>query len=1061
VPRHLAERILKSEAILQGERKQVTVLFADVKGSMELLADRDPEEARSILDPVICHMIDAVHRYEGTVNQVMGDGIMALFGAPLAHEDHAVRACYAALRLQEAIRRYTEDVRRTHGIEVQVRVGLNSGEVVVGSIGSDLRMEYTAVGQTTHLAARMEQLAAPGTIRLTADTLALAEHYVTVRSLGPVPVRGLEAPVEVYELVGAGRARSRLQVSAARGLTRFVGRDPELEHLSQALALAGAGHGQVVALVGEPGVGKSRLYWEFTRSHRTAGWLIVATNSVSYGHATPYLPVIDLLKAYAQIDATDEPRRVREKLTGKILSLDRTLEPFLAPLLSLLDVGPDDPAWDSLEPTHRRQLILDGVKRVVLRESQVQPLVLLFEDLHWIDAETQALLDSLVESLPTARILLLVNYRPEYQHGWGSKTYYRQLPIEPLPPERAEVLLDELLGRDASLSSLKQRIVERTDGNPFFLEEIVRGLIEGKVLEGDRGAYRLARTATSVQIPATAQALLASRIDRLAPEDKRVLQSAAVIGKDVPFMLLQALVEAPEHGLRSTLDTLQAAEFLYETQLFPELEYTFKHALTQEVAYRSLPLERRRTAHERIASVLETMYATRLDEKAELLAYHYDQGRNTEKALVYLARAAEKATARFAPEEASRYYDAVIACLQELPRTEARERQRIDLGLGQVDVLWFRGDYLAGRRILEEARAIAERLGDLPRLALIHFKLGWYLYDQMDLDGAFAHQRECFALCERLGRLSEMRQVYWGLGQSCRSVSSDVEMRRRTAIEYHRTGLELAERAAPPVIFWDLHNAHFLWLIHLFQLGDWHAAHGYLERAERIARAFPEGSDTVQMELTKGSLGLSHLLRGDGDAEVGLTFLRESLAAAESVASHIYTTIGRYLLAQGYFLVGDLPRALSEFTATLAVADKTGNLFLPGALVSTAETEARLGRADEAAEHVARYEALVRDVGPLEGLAWFPSRGAAERVHGLVLARRGDVEAAIRRLDQSVATLTEHGYRPDLARTLVALGQIHRDHGQPSEARIALERAAELFSGMGFGREHEQTLALL
>jgi predicted ATPase len=262
--------------------------------------------------------------------------------------------------------------------------------------------------------------------------------------------------------------------------------------------------------VGEPGVGKSRLYWEFTRSHRTAGWLIVATNSVSYGRATPYLPVIDLLKAYAQIDGTDEPRRVREKLTGKILSLDRTLEPFLAPLLSLLDVGADDAAWNSLEPTHRRQLILDGVKRVVLRESQVQPLLLLFEDLHWIDAETQALLDSLVESLPTARILLLVNYRPEYQHGWGSKTYYRQLPIEPLPPERAEVLLDELLGRDASLSSLKQRIVERTDGNPFFLEESVRGLIESKVLEGDRGAYRLARTVASVQIPATAQALLAA-----------------------------------------------------------------------------------------------------------------------------------------------------------------------------------------------------------------------------------------------------------------------------------------------------------------------------------------------------------------------------------------------------------------------------------------------------------------------------------------------------------------------------------------------------------------------
>jgi len=1061
VPKHLAERILTSKAGLEGERKQVTVLFADLKGSMELLADRDPEEARKILDPVLEHMMEAVHRYEGTVNQVMGDGIMALFGAPLAHEDHAVRACYAALRIQESIRRYTEDVRRVHGVEVQVRVGLNSGEVVVRSVGSDLRMDYTAVGQTTHLAARMEQLAAPGTIRLTSATLALAEHYVTVKPLGPVPVKGLEAPVEVYELVGAGPARSRLQAAAVRGLTRFVGRDPELEQLSQALELARTGHGQVVALVGEPGVGKSRLYREFTHSHRTQGWLIAETNSVSYGKATAYLPVIDFLKAYLQIESGDEPRRIREKVTGKILSLDRALEPFLSPLLSLLDVPTGDPAWESLDPPHRRQRILDGVKRVLLRESQVQPFLLLFEDLHWIDAETQALLDSLVESLPTARILLLVNYRPEYQHGWGRKTYYRQLRIDPLPPARAEVLLDALLGSDAALAPLKRLLIERTEGNPFFLEESVRALVETKVLGGERGAYRLAKAAQSFQIPATAQAILAARIDRLPPEEKRVLQSAAVVGKDVPFTLLQAIVEEPEESLRRSLENLQAAEFLYETQLFPDLEYTFKHALTQEVAYRGLPTERRRSDHERIATVLEGVFATRLDEKTELLAHHYQQSRNAEKALAYLTRAAQKAAARFAPEEASSYYDSVIACLDQLPRTEERERERIDLRLGHVDMVWVRGRYAEGRGILEEVREMAERLADLPRLAQIHFKFGWYLYDQMDLDRAFAHQRECFALCEQLGQLTEMRQVYWGLGQSCRSVSSDVDVRRRTAIEYHRTGLVLAENAVPNVIFWDLHNAHFLWLIHLFQLGEWEVARAYLDRAERIAKAFPEGADIVQMELTKGSIGLSHLLKGDWEVEVGLDWLRESLEAAERVSHHIYTTIGRYLLAQGYFLVGDLPRALSHFEATLAVAEETGNLFRPGALLWTAETEARLHRADEALDHLRRYEELIERVGPLEGLAWFPSRGVADRVHGLVLAQRGDLEAAAQRLERSAATLAEHGYRPDLARTLVALGQIRRDQGRLSEAQQAFEQAMGLFREMGFGRELDQTLALM
>src|SRR5262245_49350819 len=413
-PTHLAEKILTSRSALEGERKQVTVLFADLKGSMELLADRDPEEARRLLDPVLERLMTAVHRYEGTVNQVMGDGIMALFGAPLAHEDHAVRACYAALHMQEAIGRYAEELRRQQGLDVQIRVGLNSGEVVVRAIGSDLHMDYTAVGQTTHLAARMEQLARPGTTLLSADTLRLVEGYVEVTPLGLVPVKGLPEPVEVYELLRAGPVRSRLQAAVARGLTRFVGRDAELEQLRQALARTGAGQGQVVAGVGEAGVGKSRLLYEFTRLHHMYGWLLLASNSVSYGKATAYLPVLDLLNGYFQIESHNDVRRIREKVTGKLLTLDRALEPMLPALLALLEVPVEDPQWQAFDPPQRRQRTFEAVKRLLLRESQVQPLCLVFEDLHWIDAGTQALLDSLVESLPTARLLLLVNYRPEY-----------------------------------------------------------------------------------------------------------------------------------------------------------------------------------------------------------------------------------------------------------------------------------------------------------------------------------------------------------------------------------------------------------------------------------------------------------------------------------------------------------------------------------------------------------------------------------------------------------------------------------------------------------------------
>jgi class 3 adenylate cyclase len=381
-PKHLAEKILTSKSALEGERKQVTVLFADLKGSMELLADRDPEEARKLLDPVLERMMDAVHRYEGTVNQVMGDGIMALFGAPLAHEDHAVRACYAALRMQESVKTYADEVRRSHAVVVKIRVGLNSGEVVVRAIGSDLHMDYTAIGQTTHLAARMEQLADPGSIVIAPETLALAEGYVEVRPLGSVPVKGLVDPVETYELMGAGPRRSRLSAAAARGLTRFVGRDGELEQLREALGRAAEGHGQVIAIVGEPGVGKSRLVWEVTHSHRTHGWLILQAGSVSYGKATPYLPVIDLLKGYLQIADRDEPRAIREKAMGKLLALDRTLEPALPAFLALLDVPVEDHRWEGLDPPQRRQRTIEALRRLLLRESQVQPLLVVLEDLH-------------------------------------------------------------------------------------------------------------------------------------------------------------------------------------------------------------------------------------------------------------------------------------------------------------------------------------------------------------------------------------------------------------------------------------------------------------------------------------------------------------------------------------------------------------------------------------------------------------------------------------------------------------------------------------------------------
>jgi len=754
-PRHLAEKILTSKAALEGERKQVTVLFADLKGSMELLADRDPEEARKLLDPVIELMMAAVHRYEGTVNQVMGDGVMALFGAPLAHEDHAVRACYAALRMQETVKRYAEDVRRSQGIGVRIRVGLNSGDVVVRAVGSDLRMDYTAVGQTTHLAARMEQLADPGAILLTPDTLALAEGHVEVRALGPTPVKGLADPIEVYELVGASTIRSRFQAAAARGLSRFVGRTAEIEQLHEALEHARAGRGQVVGVVGEPGVGKSRLYHEFTQSHRVQGCFVIASVSVSYGKASAYFPIIDLLRTYFRIEGRDDARLVREKVMGRLLSLDRSLEPCLPAFLWLLDVPVDDPDWERLDPPQRRRQILEGVKRLLLRESQAQPVVVVFEDLHWIDAETQALVDALAESLPAARILMLVNYRPEYQHAWGSKSYYRQLRVDPLPATSARELLDSLLGDDASVRALKGVLIQRTEGTPFFLEESVRTLVDMRVLVGDRGSYRLLRSLDTIEVPASVKALLAARIDRLSAEDKSVLQAASVVGTDVPFDVLEAIAGIPRDDLRRHLDRLQSAEFLYETALFPVLEYTFKHALTHEVAYGSLLGDRRRALHARIVEAIERLHADRLGEHVERLAGHAVRGELVDKAVTYLHEAGVKALRRSANDEAVAYFTQGLELVARGPARPDRQREELRLllslgpalqmsqGFGAPDVertytravelakavgepadhfqaLWGRwlfttggrSDYAAARRIAEELIVLGDRLGD-------------------------------------------------------------------------------------------------------------------------------------------------------------------------------------------------------------------------------------------------------------------------------------------------------------------------------------------------------------
>src|SRR5215467_9199586 len=507
VPKYLAEKILASRHNLEGERKQVTVLFADIRGSTQLIEGRDPEEAQKLIDPVLRVMMDAVHRYEGTVNQVLGDGIMALFGAPLAHEDHAVRACYAALAMQEEMRRYRRRLGQSEESGLQIGIGLNSGEVVVRSISNDLNVDYSALGHTTHMAARMQELAAGGTTLITAPTLRQVEGFVQVKSVGAVQVKGVSRPVDAFEVVAATTARTRVQAAAVRGLTPLVGRRSEVEVFSKLMEEAGSGRGQILAMVGEPGLGKSRLVHEFTRHQLRPGWLVLEGASVSYGKATPYFPLIEMFHRYFQIADGEASESIQDRVITHILELDNMLKDTIPPILSLLGALPNEvhpPApwtqfkevvdaterYRGMDPQQRRRYTFEAIKRVLVGESQRQPLLIVFEDLHWIDSETQAFLDSFVESLPLARIVLLVDYRPEYSHGWGDKSYYTQIRVDPLQPASAEELLQHLLGGNKDLAPLKELLMHRTEGNPFFAEESVRSLVETGVLVGEKGAYR-------------------------------------------------------------------------------------------------------------------------------------------------------------------------------------------------------------------------------------------------------------------------------------------------------------------------------------------------------------------------------------------------------------------------------------------------------------------------------------------------------------------------------------------------------------------------------------------
>jgi class 3 adenylate cyclase/tetratricopeptide (TPR) repeat protein len=1061
VPRHLAEKILASRHNLEGERKQVTVLFADIRGSTKLLEGIDPEDAQKLIDPVLRVMMDAVHRFEGTVNQVLGDGIMALFGAPLAHEDHAVRACYAALAMQEEMRRYRENRGQSDEFGLQISIGLNSGEVVVRSISNDLNVDYSALGHTTHLAARMQELAGAGAILMTAATLREVEGFVEVKSLGGVQAKGVSRPIDAYEMVGATAARKRLHAAVTRGLTPFVGRKTEIETFQKAIEKSAAGRGQIFSMVGEPGMGKSRLVYEFTHSHVPPDWLVLEAPSVSYGKATPYFPVIELLRRYFTVSDREEIESIRTKIIKQVMKLDEMFTDAIPPILKLLDALPrlngngagafprtiaerqdvveTIKRFNNMDLQQQRRNTFDAVKRVLMRESRKQPLLVIFEDLHWIDSETQAFLDSLVESLPMARMLLLVNYRPGYSHGWGDKIYYTQIRVDPLPTTGTDELLQHLLGNNDDLTPLKELLIQRTEGNPFFAEESVRSLIETGIVVGEKGAHRPGLKIDSIRIPSTVQNVVADRIDRLSHQEKSLLQTAAVIGVIFTFRLLRSVAELPEDELYGYLAKLQSAEFIHETNLFPEVEYSFKHALTTEVAYGALLHERRTLLHGRVCRALEEMTSSLSHDHLDKLAHHAYCAEIWDKAVVYLKDAGAKAMSQSAFTHALSWYQLAFQALGHLPGSRETLAQEIDLHLDSRNVYFLLGDLPSVAQHLHQAESLAETLGDQQRLARVLNFLNSYYGLVGDPERAIEIGQRTLTLAGTSENPSLNAVTRYYLGAAYNKTGQYNE-----AIGVLQRGMRSVngafrhERFGTALVLSVICRSHLVQCLAAIGCFNEGVLHG--EEGVRIAEEVNHPASLVHMNC---SLGILFLLRGE--LEKSIEILERSLSICHSANVPVYVPYVASRLGAAYANSGRISEAipyLEQGVENSAAAGRVAFLSLSTAWLS--EGYMLSGRLEEASVVAERALDL--------------SKKHKERGHqGWALKLLGDIalhrdspntELAEVHYRRAFALSNEIGMRPLQAHCHVGLGRICGARGSLDEARAEFSAAVDLYRSM-------------
>ncbi len=988
-PRHLAEKILVSRGAVEGERKQVTVLFADCVGFTALSSRVDPEELHGIMDGCFHHLMEAVHRYEGTVNQFTGDGVMALFGAPIAHEDHAVRAVAAALAIQKSAREYGERLRSERGLDFALRVALNTGPVVVGKIGDDLRMDYTAQGETVNLAARLQAAADPGGVLISEATHRLVSAYFMTEDRGEVTVKGIERPVRVWAVIAQRSRRARFEVALERGLTPLVGRAGELTFLRESAERVRRGRGHVVSIVGAAGVGKSRLAWELKRELRDAGVTYLEAHCLPHGASLPFHPVIQMLQANFRLEEGETAAVQAAKVEEGVRALDPALAWTIPYLKHLLALPAPEVEAEGLDQVQRKRRMMEAVKVLILRGAQHRPLVLVAEDLQWIDAGSDEFFGLAVDSVPAYPLLLLCTYRSGYAPPWQDRSFHRRLALEPLSDDETLAMTAVLLDARDVAPGLRQLVVRRAEGNPFFVEELTRYLREHELLVADGGGVTLTRELGEGEVPATVHDLLTARIDRLPESLKRTLQVTAVLGREFPLRLLEAL---GGHGedLKGDLGRLVQLELLEEKDLFPELTYRFSHLLIQQVAYQGLLLRARAELHARAGAALEALYAGRADEALQQIAEHYARSGERERAVRFLVRAGDRWASLFGYDEARADYTRALEALDAGPASAAERASILDK-LGEV--AWAGGGLAVAAERWQAA--LAATVGDPPRVAELHRKLGLVAWAAGDKERALGHLEQAL---DALGASTddlEAARLYQEFGRIHFRLGDHAQ-----AVDWARRALALGSRLGAADV---MSHAYNTWGVALARAGD------IEQGAELVAKSLETALAAQLGAVACRAYTNLAVMYATLDHARSVDYCREGLALAQRIGDQLQQSWLYCTLAGGHCtLAGDYDGGVRAAEAAVELDRRLGQRnHLPIPLIILGQIHQCRGEHERSAACYREALEVAKDVGEPQLL--FPCYDGL----ATLAIERGDDEDAERWLAQSRQVQTATGWSSD------------------------------------------------